>query len=409
MKRVLILCDLYPPAFAPRVAYLTQYLRSFGWQPVVFTEQVGTHQLFADFPIPCPVYRVCLRPERGWERSLAFALEVVAEYKERSFARTIAAYMQEHGLARPDAILCMAYRKFPLRTAQTLARLWGVSWLADCRDLVEQYSDGDFLPRPIRLGPLRLRWLERLLAKRFIELRNRAFASAKGVITVSQWHRSLLSQVHSSVSIIYNGYDHKLFAPSYPPQTTFRIVFTGRLLSLAMRDPSLLLEALATEGLRSIPLSVDFYTDDYSAELLRSLPLFVADPRCHIHAMVPSRQVPSLLAEASIILLLGNAENGSDGPNGMVSTKLFEALAMQKPTLLLPDSSGEAAQILMRSGCGLASGERGEIINFVLQHYTEWVQMGFTAARHADDQYIQQFSRRREAQQFAGLLDQITE
>ncbi|MDO4691453.1 MAG: glycosyltransferase [Porphyromonadaceae bacterium] len=409
MKRVLILCDLYPPAFAPRVAYLTQYLRSFGWQPIVFTEQVETHQLFADFPIPCPVYRVGLRPERGWERALTFALEIVAEYKERSFARTIQSYMQEHGLMPPDAILCMTYRKFPLRSAQTLARLWGVPWLADCRDLVEQYSDGDFLPRPIRLGSLRLGSLERLLARRFIHLRNRALASARGVITVSEWHRVLLSRVHPSVSIIYNGYDHKLFAPKYPSVETFRIVFTGRLLSLAMRDPSLLLEALASDELQSLPLAVDFYTDDYSSELLRSLPAFVADPRCRIHAMVPSRQVPSLLAEASIILLLGNAESGANGPNGMVSTKLFEALAMQKPTLLLPDSSGEAAQILSRSGCGIASGSKEEIINFVLQHYTEWVQMGFTAARRADDQYIQQFSRRRQAQQFAGLLDQITE
>ena len=30
MKRVLIFADIFPPAFAPRAAYLTKYLPRFG-------------------------------------------------------------------------------------------------------------------------------------------------------------------------------------------------------------------------------------------------------------------------------------------------------------------------------------------------------------------------------------------
>ena len=40
MKRVLILCDLFPPAFGPRMGYLCKYLTGEGWTPVVVTEQV---------------------------------------------------------------------------------------------------------------------------------------------------------------------------------------------------------------------------------------------------------------------------------------------------------------------------------------------------------------------------------
>lgn len=407
MKQLLILCDLYPPAFAPRVAYLTQYLRLYGWQPTVFTEEVEQHQVLADFPIPCPIYRVRLRPRARLERAVAFVLEAVGEYKDRSFGHAVQRYMLEHGHARPDAILCLTYRKFPLWSAQWLARYWKIPWLGDCRDLVEQYSGADFLPHPLTCLGIRLSWIERLLARQFIRQRDRSLSSASAVVTVSQWHREVLARRHREVSVIYNGYDHQLFRPEYPACPTFRIVFTGRLLSLGMRDPSLLLRALATPELIDLPLEVHFYTDDLSANLLRSLPGWEEDTRLHLHPMVPSRSVPRLLAQASVILLLGNVERKAGGPNGMVSTKLFEALAMQKPTLLLPDTTGEAAQILVRSGCGIATDRLDRVISFIQTAFVQWQSMGFTVAHEADRLYIQQFSRRRQAQQFAQRLDEL--
>ena len=40
MKKVLIICDLFPPAFGPRMGYLCKYLKGLGWQPVVLTEAI---------------------------------------------------------------------------------------------------------------------------------------------------------------------------------------------------------------------------------------------------------------------------------------------------------------------------------------------------------------------------------
>ena len=40
MKKVLIICDLFPPAFGPRMGYLCKYLRNYGWEPVILTEMV---------------------------------------------------------------------------------------------------------------------------------------------------------------------------------------------------------------------------------------------------------------------------------------------------------------------------------------------------------------------------------
>ncbi|MDL2208193.1 hypothetical protein LJB97_01065, partial [Parabacteroides sp. OttesenSCG-928-O15] len=47
MKRVLIICDLFPPAFGPRMGYLCKYVRSEGWEPVVLTEAVDDEQAFS--------------------------------------------------------------------------------------------------------------------------------------------------------------------------------------------------------------------------------------------------------------------------------------------------------------------------------------------------------------------------
>lgn len=41
MKKVLIICDLFPPAFGPRMGYLCKYLRIQGWEPIVLTEAVN--------------------------------------------------------------------------------------------------------------------------------------------------------------------------------------------------------------------------------------------------------------------------------------------------------------------------------------------------------------------------------
>ena len=41
MRNVLILCDLFPPAFGPRMGYLCKYIKALGWNPVVLTEAIN--------------------------------------------------------------------------------------------------------------------------------------------------------------------------------------------------------------------------------------------------------------------------------------------------------------------------------------------------------------------------------
>ena len=38
--KILILCDMFPPAFGPRMGYLCKYMKRAGWEPVVVTERI---------------------------------------------------------------------------------------------------------------------------------------------------------------------------------------------------------------------------------------------------------------------------------------------------------------------------------------------------------------------------------
>lgn len=405
MKRVFILCDLYPPAFGPRVAYLTQYIGQYGWSPVVFTEDVNAHQLFSDFRAPCPVYRIT--PYGGRVRGGGLSvLELVLEAKDRYMADEVERLVSQERLGLPDVILCLSYRKFPLYAASQLAVRWRVPWVADCRDIVEQYSRGDFLPAPLEVFGYRLTALEKWIGVRYINQRNKALRSASVLSTVSKWHSEVLSRVHPRVEVIYNGYDEKLFRAQLPQKTKrFRIVFTGRLLSLDMRNPSLLLEVLRLPELSRLPIDLLFYTDEYSAQLLGHLGTLGGNIRFTVRPMVPSRQVPEILASASLLLLLGNEET-EHGPHGMISTKLFEAMAMQRPIVLLPDATSETAELVRQSGLGIATNDAEELRTYLLRLVAEWKSNGYTSVSYYNEGFISEFTRQRQAGQFARLLNE---
>lgn len=404
---VYIICDLYPPAWAPRVAYLTQHLEAYGWQAIVFCEEVRSHQLFDDFSPPCPVYSINLKP-RWMPSALMTTLELLAEWKDRRIAKAIEHIIEKENLSPPDVILALSYRKFPFRAGAHLASKWGVSWIADCRDIVEQYSRGDFLPRPLKLFGMRFSKVERWIGARFIRQRNLAIASAHTVCTVSQWHQETLKTIHPNVQTIYNGYDASLFQPRTPqPTSRFRIVYTGRLLSLEMRNPRLLLEVLKSERLQHLPIDLIFYTDDYSASLIRSLWTDGEGyPQLKTLPMVSSRHVPDLLAKASLILLLGNEER-ADGPHGMISTKLFEAMAMHRPLVLLPDAASEAAQLVRQSGLGIATNSPSELEDYLLNLFAQWLEGGTTHAPKPNTQLINLYTRERQVEEFAVLLSEL--
>lgn len=413
--RILLLTDLLPPQFAPRITALLQRLPERDWQVDVVSEEIrgdhlGSHgsvERLSSLPAH-RLERVTLAPTRG--RSLYALADALWQVKSRRFVRHL---RRHYDLTQYALIVGMSYRTFPLPAVARLARQTGLPAVMDCRDIVEEYTPEGFLPAPLpRWLPLRkeaYRWLRR----QFIKARTKALRAASAITTVSEWHRDQLQQLHPEqrVVCIPNGYDERLFvaSPEVAPQLPLRIVYTGRLLSLEMRDPTLLLEALQESSLsrwvRRGAVEVHWYCDNASQQLLESLLGRYSDEvrACqHFHSMVPYAEVPKLLAQADILLLLGRREQ-PEGPHGMVTTKLFEAMAMRRPILMVESDESVVAQILRAHAGSLAATDVAQVVQFVTDHL-ERLERGEVLPVDTFTDHYQQYTRAAMAEAFAQLF-----
>lgn len=413
--RILLLTDLLPPQFAPRITALLQRLPQDDWQVDVVSEEIqgdhrGSHgSVEQKSSLPAHrLERVPLAPRRG--RSLYALADALWQVKSKRLVRHL---RQHYDLTQYALIVGMSYRTFPLPAVARLARQTGLPAVMDCRDIVEEYTPEGFLPAPLpRWLPLRREaysWLRR----RFIKARTKALRAATAITTVSEWHRDQLQQLHpdQQVVCIPNGYDERLFvsSPEEAPQLPLRIVYTGRLLSLEMRDPTLLLEALQAKTLSRWvsrgAVEIHWYCDVASQQLLESLLERYSDEvrACqHFHAMVPYAEVPTLLAQADMLLLLGRREQ-PEGPHGMVTTKLFEAMAMRRPILMVESDESVVAQILRAHGGALAATEVAQVVEFVAYHL-ERLERGEMLPIDTFTEHYKQYTRAAMAEAFAQLF-----
>ena len=123
-KKVLIICDLFPPAFGPRMGYLCKYLKPEGWEPVVITENIKENASFQFLSSNCEVHYVDFYSTKNqFVRTIQWIFTFIAEwcfeYKNRKMYR-IAKAIAENG--KFDLILCSTFRLFPLPAAHKLAK-----------------------------------------------------------------------------------------------------------------------------------------------------------------------------------------------------------------------------------------------------------------------------------------------
>ncbi len=411
--KLLILCDMFPPAFAPRMGYVCKYLRKAGWQPVVVTERIN-EQMFAFLTEGIDVtyvsyYSATGRISRRLEWFWVMLLDCCFSYKDHKIYRAAARKAREGRFA---GVLCSAYRTFPLPAAQRVARQFNLPFVADLRDIVEQFAGNEYISRPIHITP----WLDRLITsairRKLIRGRNRVIRTADCITTVSPWHVTRMQALNSRVQLIYNGYDPELFYPEQIPTPTFRLSFTGRLVSLATRDPRLLFEAiriLADEGsICPQTFRVEWYMDDSSWKIIRPMAAqYGIEAYMEYCGYVDANEIPGILNRSSILLQLANRMD-ENGPKGIMSTKLFEAFAVRKPLLCVRSDESFLEETIREARAGVSARTIDDILPFLRYHYTEWKKNGFTTVE-GNAEVIESFSRQRQAGQFMELFTTLNE
>lgn len=304
---------------------------------------------------------------------------LLTDWKSRFFTREVLRLIRGK---QYDAVFCTTFSTFPLPSALTIARRLHLPLHVDIRDLDEQIEGSQYLNhRSWWTLPFRA-WYRRVNRRR----RNRVLREADCITTVSPWHQDFIRQFNPCVELIYNGFDATRFCWKAVTSPTFKITYMGRLYSQSFQDPEPLFRAVRELHLPDI--EVLFWGNENVIRRVGN------DAR--VMPYVPQEQVPGILQESSILLVLTHAE-----AHGMMTTKFYEALGVEKPVLCIPSDNGCLHEVIRLTHAGIASNDISEIKQFILDKYAEWKQHGYT---HQPVIHREPFSRQYQARQMETLL-----
>lgn len=411
MRNLLIVCDAFPPAFAPRMGALSKYLHGLGWSVYVLTEEQDDAGFSLD---SCTPNILRLRYYKNSNKLAwlgGFILDYGLNYKS---TRLVSLFKKHWSGVNFDIVLCSTYLIFPMHAAYQISKICNIPLVYDFRDIIEQFVGFEFAKHRLFRNNTLNNFIHKIRRKKIIGSRNRLMVHADAVTTVSPWHKIHLEQILSSnnakcrsVNVIYNGYDPQLFSKKSVRADKFIIEYTGRILDLRLQNPLLLFEALQKMKSQRLISPSDFcvrwHTDALSArKILRLASDFGVGEFIKIYGFVPQKQVSDLLNESSIILVLTNKmEQG--GPRGVLTTKFFEALAVKKPILCVRSDESYLKQLIVDTNSGLAASSSDEVVAFIKKYYDIWKSDGIVNI-NTEDEVLRPFSRESQATQFDRLL-----
>jgi glycosyltransferase involved in cell wall biosynthesis len=284
-----------------------------------------------------------------------------------------------------------------------------IPFIMDLRDIFEQSSHNELISKKFT----NIKWLNNAIAavitRKLMRQRNKILKKANAVISVSSWHVETLSRYNKQTHLIYNGYDPELFFPETVKNQQFIITYTGRLHSKEIRNPELLFEAVAQLFAQDLItpeiLRIRFYCDAASRRIIHPLAeQYGITSFIDYYELIAHSEIPHLLNSSSILLLLTNKATEISGPQGIMTTKLFEYLAVEKPILCVQNDEGCLEATLKSTQSGLAASTGEEVARFIMEKYQEWLRNGYTR-QSVNREAMQQFSRRVQAGEFVKIFE----
>lgn len=391
-KRILILCEaIAPPAYSPRILTLAKYLMEHGWDCTILTEVCEQENFETDI---CPIYQM-----PAYHHILA---DKLCNGKDKALYEYAVSHLEMNTY---DMIFCSSYYYFPLLAAQMLAKRYHLPLAVDLRDIAEQWGKETYFTR--RLTPWKQLdyYIGKLYERKQLAMRNKVLRSAQVVTSVSPWHQQWLSQYNDNTHLIYNGYDEDTFVPKNVVNEVFQISYLGKLYSTKLRDPRLLFEALRQlieeKKIEAKTVQVLFHTDPAAIHELQELAeTYGIREVVNIQGYVPRSQILDIMHESSILLVL-TTQSTPEGTHGIMGTKFFENIGVEKPILCVRSDEECLAQTITDTHAGLAATQVEEVKAFVMDKYQEWQHKGYTRQAVVNKE---RFTRQCQAQQFEKLF-----
>jgi glycosyltransferase involved in cell wall biosynthesis len=412
MKKVLIICDSFPPLFAPRIGYLCKYIIDYEWESFVLSAEmtcVKHHKDFSFLAQQTEVIRIYVSDDEKQKHSEAqkniFTKKIKSFFlpdynhrpcvNEKMFLEGVKILQKN----RFDIILCSTSEITPLGVAKRLSKIFNIPWIADLRDIEEQVGKDDHMSFRdwMYFQKKRLR-------------RNYLLHQAAAVISVSPWHVDLLKKINFKSHLIYNGFDPALFKFEQPRVTERFIMCYAGVIIDKLHDLSFLFAALslliADKIINPDRFQLCFYSDSKSHEYVMTQAKhynieFLIDCKNYVNATI----IPEILHQSNVLLLLSN-KSTPDGPNGIMTTKFFEYLGTGRPILLTRSDEAHLEQALVEANAGIAAHTVNEVYDFIKNKYLEWQVYGYTKGT-TDRRVISKYSRKNQAKQFVSIFNEI--
>ncbi|HKL95644.1 MAG TPA: glycosyltransferase [Paludibacteraceae bacterium] len=404
MKRILILCDAFgPPSFTPRIRFLCHYLVENGWNIQLCTEKFAP----ITFAHSYPINEIELYHHRGLVGKLEWVikstLSLILDYKNKQFSKQVRKHFTDDSF---DLVLCSTFHTFPLRAAFEIAHKQKIPLVVDLRDIVEQAPGNQYHAHKFNFLKPVAYWFKKINVKR----RNSMIQKAQALISVSPWHVDFLKTYNPATHLIYNGFDADVFYPNQLKTEKFILSYTGKLYEQSMQDPELFFVALSeltTENSKfKKDCEVHWYTNQDGENKLKNLTSqYQLDESMIFHSYVSIDNIPQILQKSSIVLVFSNKAT-SNGSNGIMTTKFFEALGVEKPILCVRSDEGCLSAAIKETNAGLAGTTVEEVKAFIVEKYEEWKKTGYTH-QPVDQNKKMTFSRQAQAQQFENIFEQL--
>jgi len=273
----------------------------------------------------------------------------------------------------------------------SVKRATGIPWIADLRDSIVAHPHR----RADRLAVRAKEQGEHAVAKLVTR-------SADAIVCVSEAIADEMRERNPRGRVVHisNGSDFDDFAGlEYRRGERFRITHTGSF--FGRRDPRPFLTALA----RVDDVVVRFVGDFRSADREWAETLELGD-RLQLVPYAPRREALELQRDSEALLLL-IPEAGGRG-RGVLSGKVFEYLAAERPILAVVPPDGAAAELLRETGAGVvvAPDDVDGIARELAALRDAWTA-GALDGTPLSDEWKHKLSRRTRVEELARLLEEL--
>jgi glycosyltransferase involved in cell wall biosynthesis len=411
-KKVLIIVHEYYPIFnggVPRCAKFSEYLKCFGWEPIVLTPlwentrgnpvtakkdpceviRIKTSYSFEDLPLWKRRLRVYTY---RWTRSCSDARFIEIETALQKAAEEICSNRQI------DVIFSSSLPQYVFRIAHKLHKKFGIPWIADNRDTYRQ--DSPEYNNIMHKLSIKLDELSNIRRdKQYMK-------TASNIITVSKGLADLISsRIGKSVDVIPNGFDPKDFETGvkYTGNAKMTIVYTGSF--FGERKRSVFFEGVSrafekTPEMKEF-LSICFYGSSSKITEIDIRTGMIPEnvlPVVQCMGTVSHEEAIGVLKSADILYLI------SHPAKGIATGKIYEYFAAGRPIISVPGDDDITDEMINKSRAGKVAKTPDEVEEVLTKWYLEWKQTG-QILLNTDMNYISQFNRKNGTEELAKIFN----